>query len=477
MSWWAIYEIAGWLVRLVMVVVIVRRHIMPVLGLAWLVLILAEPFIGVVLYLLLGTRQLGGRRARIHQQIVGEARTEPRMADMRAHMTRPVIEPEQRNMIVQAERISGNPIVAGNDFELIAEADDKVAQLVADIDAAQHHVHILYYIFRADAIGNQVIAALKRAARRGVTCRVLLDAAGSRSMFKRKGPAHALRQAGVEVVAALPVRLLRRKLARIDLRNHRKIVVVDGRVGYTGSHNIVVEDYGHKWAGKWVDLSTRFTGPIVAQMQMVFIEDWYFETDKHLSSEDLFPGLQPTGEIAAQAVPTGPSHEAETFRRVVIAALNSAQHQILMTTPYLVPDEPTILALAMAADRGAEVTIVLPARSDHPLVAAAGRSYYELLLDAGVSLYRYRSGMLHAKTITVDHAFALLGSANLDIRSFYLNFEINLLLYGPQITNYLRFAQHRYLAESDPIVLEEWRKRPATKQCIDNAAALLSPLL
>jgi len=477
MSWPWLYIAAEWLIRVVMTVVILRRRMMPVLGLAWLVLIFAVPVVGLVVYLLLGTRHLGERRARIHRQIVNEARTGARMANVRTHTAWPMIEPQQRNMILQAERISGNPIVGGNDFELIAEADDKVERLVADIDAARHHVHLVYYIFRPDAVGERVIAALKRAARRGVTCRVLLDAAGSRSMFKRRGPAQAMREAGVQVIPALPVALLRRKLARLDLRNHRKIVIVDGQIGYMGSHNIVIETYGHKWAGKWVDLSVRGTGPVVAQMQMAFVEDWYFETDEHLTGEAFFPDLSPTGETVAQAVPTGPSHEAETFRRVVIAALNAAQHQIIMTTPYFVPDEPTMLSLSMAADRGVDVRIVVPARSDHPLVAAAGRSYYEPLLESGISLYRYRSGMLHAKTITVDHSFALLGSANLDIRSFYLNFEINLLLYGSQITDYLRFAQHRYISESQRVDLADWRRRPMTKQCLDNAAALLSPLL
>jgi cardiolipin synthase len=149
----------------------------------------------------------------------------------------------------------------------------------------------------------------------------------------------------------------------------------------------------------------------------------------------------------------------------------------MMTTPYLVPDEPTMLALAMAADRGAEVSIVVPARSDHPLVAAAGRSYFHALMEAGVNLYRYRSGMLHAKTVTIDNSFVLLGSANLDIRSFYLNFEINTLLYGPEITNHIRFAQRRYISESTPIDPHRWANRPIAKQYLENAASLLSPLL
>jgi cardiolipin synthase len=477
MTWFALYATLGWVIRIVMVLVILRRRMMPVLGLAWLVLLMAFPIPGLIVYVLVGTRHLGMRRARLHQRIVGQAQTEHRMAELRAHQARPPIEPQQRNMIRQAERISGNSIVGGNDIDLLSQSDDKVKRLVEDIDAAQHHVHMVYYIFRPDAVGTEVIDALKRAARRGVTCRVLADAAGSRPMFKRKGPVKAMREAGVQIWPALPVALVRRKLARLDLRNHRKIAIIDGRIAYTGSHNIVVEDYGHPWAGKWVDLSGRFTGPVTAQMQMVFLEDWYFETGQHLAGDDLFPPLMPTGDIAAQTVPTGPSHEAETFRRVVIAALDAAQEQIIMTTPYLVPDEPTMLALAMAADRGVDVSIVVPERSDHPIVAAAGRSYYQPLLESGIQLYRYRTGMLHSKTITVDHSFALLGSANLDIRSFYLNFEINLLLYGPQITNHLRFAQQGYINEADPIDLAQWRARPASKQYLENACALLSPLL
>jgi len=477
MSWVALYWTLEWTIRIVMVLVILRRQIPPVLRLAWLVLILAVPVLGLILYLLLGTRHLGRRRARIHRRSVDETRTEHRLAHLRTYMARPRIAPEQRNMIAQAERVSGNPIVGGNDMELLEDAGEKVAQVVADIDAAEHHVHLLYYTFRPDEVGQKVIEALKRAARRGVACRLIADAAGSRSLFKRGEPAPAMREAGVEVVPALPVRLLRRKLQRIDLRNHRKIVVVDGRIAYTGSHNIVTETYGHLWAGSWIDLSGRFTGPVVSQLQMVFLEDWYFETDQHLTDPAFFPPAGITGEIAAQVVPTGPNHEAEPFHRVLLAALNSANRQIMMTTPYLVPDEPTMLALAMAADRGAEVSIVVPARSDHPLVAAAGRSYFHALMEAGVNLYRYRSGMLHAKTVTVDNSFVLLGSANLDIRSFYLNFEINTLLYGPEITNHIRFAQRRYISESTSIDPHRWANRPIAKQYLENAASLLSPLL
>ncbi|HEX7010963.1 MAG TPA: cardiolipin synthase, partial [Phycisphaeraceae bacterium] len=459
-----------------MTVVILRRRFSPPTSLAWLALIFFLPEVGLAVYLLVGVSYLGRRRARSHRQFMGVVRTPARLTEMQAYIERPEVLPEQENMIIHAEQISGNPIVGGNDVELLPEASGFIDKLIRDIDTARRHVHLLYYIYWPDAVGRQVSEALKRAAGRGVQCRLLVDAAGSRSLFRSEMAAE-MAAAGVEVQPALPVAPWRRKLARIDLRNHRKIAVIDGRVAYTGSHNIVVEDYGHKRAGKWIDLSARLTGPVVSQLQFAFLDDWTFETGRRLSGPDLFPPLESVGRTAAQVVPTGPNHEAETFRRVLLAALNSARRKIIITTPYLVPDEPTTLALSMAVDRGVEVAVIVPEKSDHPIVAAAGRWHFDQLMDAGVGIFTYCGGMLHAKTITVDDAFALLGSANIDVRSFYLNFEINVLLYGPNITHLLRFAQQRYLSQCKALSLREWRRRPLTSQYLESAAALLSPLL
>ncbi len=476
MSWILLISITEWTIRLVMAGVVLRRRFDPPTALAWLMLIFLFPAVGLVLYLLVGVSYLGKRRARSHRRLVGPMRRPDRLTALRAHAMRPDIEPQQEPMIIQAERISGNPIMGGNDVELLMDTSEKIRRLCEDIDAAADHVHLLYYIYRPDETGAKVTETLLGAAKRGVACRVLVDAVGSRP-FLRDASARRLRAAGVEVHEMLPVAPWRRKLARMDLRNHRKVAVIDGRVAYTGSHNIVLETYGHRRAGKWVDLSGRFTGPVVAQLQQVFLEDWLFTTDRSLEDESLFPSLEPTGEVPAQAVPTGPNHEGETFRRVLVAALNAAQRHIIITTPYLVPDEPTLLALSMAVDRGAKVELVVPARSDHPLVSAASRFYFQALMDTGVVIHRYRNGMLHAKTATIDDSFALLGSANIDIRSFHLNFEINVLLYGPQITSTLRFAQRRYMAESEPLDAERWSQRPKLSQYAEGAAALVSPLL
>ena len=481
MSWYWLFLFAitasEWIIRIVMVAVILRRRFTPSTAMAWLALVMFLPELGLIVYLLLGVNHLGRRRVRSHSHAISQARSRSLPDELSRYAVRPEIDPQQRNMILQAERISGNPIVAGNEVELISNADMLCDQLVADIDAAQHHAHLLYYIFSPDDIGQRIGDALIRARQRGVACRLLADAAGSRALFRSQLYRDFLAN-GVEVHDMLPASLWRKKLARIDLRNHRKVAVIDGQTAYAGSHNAVNEDYGHKHAGKWVDLSGRFTGPIVAQFQQLFCEDWTFETDQTLHDHgQMFPALKPTGEMAAQLVPTGPNHEGESFRRVLIAALATAQRHIIMTTPYLVLDEPTLLALAMATDRGVKVDLVVPQKSDHPIVAAAGRYYYQTLLEAGVNIHTYTAGMLHAKTITVDDTFALLGSANLDIRSFYLNFEVNVLLYGKQITQHLRFAQQNYLNDCEPILLSAWLKRPMVKQYAEGVASLFSPLL
>jgi len=477
LSWLLIiYAVIGWVIRIAMIPVILRRRFAPGTAWSWLGLIFILPEIGLALYLLVGVSHLGKKRARTHYRVVERGLSERRRFFVRDRATPIELDAEQRMMVRQAEALSGNPIVGGNALEPISTADTLVERLVADLDAAEHHVHMLYYIFVDDEIGGRVIEALSRAAQRGLICRLLVDDAGSRRLLRSEA-CRRLKAAGVDVRGALPAQPWRKRLSRIDLRNHRKLAVIDGRIAYTGSHNMIREDYGHRRAGKWVDLSVRCTGPLVGQVQAVFLDDWAFEAGHMPDEPHLFPELSTAGDVAGHVVPTGPYYQTQTFQRVLLAALSTAQDKIIMTTPYLVPDEPTMLALSMAAERGVAVTIVVPRRSDHPLVGAAGRAYIEPLLDAGVHVHRYTRGLLHAKTMTVDNAFALIGSANLDIRSFELNFELSTLLYGSEITGKLRYVQRAYLADAVPIDLDAWRRRPAYKQLTEQAASLFSPLL
>jgi cardiolipin synthase A/B len=475
--WLSYYWIVRWFARLILIWIIVRRRFTPSVAMAWLGLILFIPEVMVLAYLLLGSKGLGKRKVRLHRQVILASRSESWRAGQKAYGPGPAIE-TAIPIIRQAERTGGMPIVGGNDVELVADNRAMIAKLIADIDAAQKHVHLLYYIYEPDETGRAVSEALLRAVKRGVTCRLLVDAVGGRPFFHRThGLIGPLRAGGVQVYPMLPVDFVRRGLARIDLRNHRKLAVIDGRIGWTGSQNVVNDDYGHYRAGHWKDVSGRFVGPVVTQLQTIFCEDWNFETDEPLAGADILPILQPVGDTPAQAVPTGPSHETETFPRVLLAAINAARRRLVLTTPYLVPDEPTTLALSMAADRGVQVDLIIPKRSDHLLVSAAGRAYYPSLMDSGINIYHYTAGLLHAKTITVDDAFALIGSANLDVRSFYLCFEISMLCYGPKITRQLLALQEAYLADATKLDAERWRQRPLYKRVPEDAAALLSPLL
>jgi cardiolipin synthase len=467
-----------WFIRIAMVYVILQRRLPTANALAWLCIVLFQPELGIFMYWLVGENRLAQRRVREHRDLLESLkklalRPPPGSTAMQGLIDdiKPI--PVSR----QAEKLTGLPVIGGNNVQLLSQTEEVIDRLIGDINRAQRSAHLLYYIYVADETGNRVTDALINAARRGVTCRVLADAVGSRHLFGRRGRASSMRAAGIRVLPALPVAPLRRRLARLDLRNHRKLAVIDGNIGYTGSQNIVNADYGHKRAGSWIDLSARYTGPIVAQLQAVFIEDWAFETEEELRGDDIFPYLEPTGDMPAQAVPTGPSQVSVALPRVIMAAIHSAQERIVITSPYLVPDQSTMLALAMAADRGARVDIVLPYVSDHPLVSAAGRAYFDDLLESGVNLYLHGPGMLHSKTLTVDDAFALLGSSNLDIRSFYLNFELNVLMYGPQITRQLRTIQLKYLTEAKPVATQEWKQRPASRRLAESAAMLASPLL
>jgi cardiolipin synthase len=372
-----------------------------------------------------------------------------------------------------AMKVGHMPVVGGNAVEFITDSAAMVNRLAADIEAATSQIHLLYYIFVPDATGQRIAAALKAAVQRGVKCRVIVDEFASRCDFRRDGFAAHLKASGVEVVAALPTSLLRRR----DLRNHRKMAVIDNRVAYCGSQNLINPDYGGKRGGPWVDLSGRFMGPVVAEFATVFAIDWAFETNEQLDAPSPESVAAVEGGAAMQVVPTGPVSAAESFRRLFLGAVNTAQHRLMMTTPYFVPDEATILALLTAADRGVEVSLILPEKSDNIFTASASRSHYATLLDAGICVFMYRPGLIHAKIVTVDDSVGLFGSANLDVRSFHLNFELTTVLYGAKATDGLRAMQQTYIENSQRLEAGEWAKRAMISRYADSAVALVSPLL
>jgi cardiolipin synthase len=477
------YGIVRWTLRVWITIVVLRKPWQPSAKLLWLTITYLVPELGAALYLTIGRNKLSRRRLDRHQEVVQWGHHEQSEAHVarRAHAMDPPVSDEQRAMVRQAEAVSDNPVVGRNTITLLDTADGLVDALVADIDAARHHVHLLTYICVDDSHGGRVLDAVLRAAQRGVLTRVLVDAVGSAKLLRDDNRIAQLRRGGVQLVPALPVRIWRQTIERFDLRNHRKAAVIDGHTCYVGSHNLVHPSYGgqaRKGCGDWVDLTGRCTGPVVAQLQSAFIDDWAFETGELPDEDHLYPPADADVQgVPAQIVPTGPSNETEAFRRILLQAIGTAHQQVTLTTPYLIPDEPTMLALAMAVDRGVAVKIVIPAVSDQLIVGVASRHYYAPLMNAGVQIHLYQPGLMHTKSITVDDTFAVFGSANIDIRSFTLNFELSILLYGPSATRDVHRVQEQYLADTTRLDPDDWQRRPTWQRFAEDTLALLSPIL
>jgi cardiolipin synthase len=464
---------AEWAIRIGLTPVVIRNREAHA-SLAWLAFIYFIPWIGGLFYLFLGEVDLGKRRSDRHERASRELRDK-----LDLHYPDATLNPEipyaQRDLERLCRRTGGSRALAGNSARPITDMDEYVGALVEDIDAAESSVHVIFYIWGCDDTAQRVNDALVRAAERGVKVRALADAVGSKKMLQRTR--RRLQKAGVEVAACLPVSPFRRAFARVDLRNHRKLIVVDGKVAYVGSHNLIDPHYGSKTYGPWHDLSARITGPAVTELQALYAEDWNAETGELLLDDELYPRLEHTGETPIQVAPSGPSGRPEAFRWLAVAALHEAEERVVMTSPYMALDESALRALQLTAMRGVDVVIVLPEKSNHPLVQAACRAQYETLLEAGVDIRLHQEGLLHAKTMTIDDAFVLAGSGNFDMRSFLLNFELNTILYGPEAAGLVRREQELYLEKSRQLTLEEWRSRPRWRRTVDRLAMLASPLL
>jgi cardiolipin synthase len=456
---------------------LLRRRASSPTTLAWIVVILALPVVGTVLYLLVGEVRLGGRRITRHLEIVKRIQSSVPFTAAASGAVRPTISSDHQHLAVLAEAVGDNDPLGGNSLTLMGETDLFVQALVDDIDSAQHHCHLLFYIFLTDFTGKRVAEALMKAAARGVDCRVLVDAVGSK-MFTRSSLRKRMEQAGVRVVEALKAHPLRMLFARIDLRNHRKIAVIDGVIGYTGSQNIADSEFAIKPRfAPWVDAMVRIVGPVVWDLQMLFVEDWFLDTDESLEHLLNIQPLTQGDGVVAQIIGTGPNSYNEAMRQLLQAAFHTAREELILTTPYFVPDDATLAALCTAARRGVRTTLVVPARNDSPLVAAASRSNYQQLLESGVTIHEYQRGLLHAKTITIDRSVGLIGSANLDRRSFELNFEVNLVVYDSDFAGQLRFLQTAYISDSRPVDASAWSRRSTAVKVWHNAAGTLSPLL
>lgn len=470
------------IVLAVMLRVIMKRPATGV-ALAWLLIVALLPAIGILLYLLIGERRIGGRRtmriADLNRSFreLGDAAIRDRLTnvDWDRH---PVA---ARGLDRIGRTTIGSPTVRGSRIELFSDTHEILLAIARDIDAAQHSVLIEFYIWNAGGTSDQVLEALIGAAGRGVRCRVLIDALGARPWWKGKQPKR-LRDAGVEVRQALPVGIYRTFIGRTDLRLHRKIVVIDGEVAWTGSMNLVdprffKQDSG---VGQWVDAMVRIHGAAVAPLAATMLGDWMLETGESIhelivSARVRF--IEPDGPVDMQIIPSGPGEAADALLQMLLALINAAQNELILTTPYFVPDESLLRAVRGAAGRGVRVSLIMPEKVDSLLTRYASRSYYDELLDIGVKIYLYRGGLLHTKSIMVDGRMSMFGTVNLDMRSLWLNYEVALFVYDSEFAQELQELQQSYIDDADKLDAENWNQRSYSQRFLENTFRLASPLL
>ena len=471
-NWSLLYLCSEWAVRLTMLLYIPQRRSASAAR-TWLLFIFLLPWPGLAIYALVGRIRVPALRRKMQQQAANQIKKA--QAQIGAQISaEPDLPPQLQIIPRQARRLGVFEPFVGNAFEFLRDYEGSIDRLIQDIDSAEKQVHLLTYIYRTDQTGRRVTDAIKRAARRGVVCRILLDAVGSRLALRQFGP--ELREAGAEVRSMLPVGLFRRNGERFDLRNHRKLAVIDGTIGYIGSQNIADANFVKNYPNE--ELVARVTGPLVSQLQATFLADHYLETEQVLDRPELFPDLKPTGNSAAQLLPSGPGYGQENGRDLIISMLNEARRHVVVTTPYFIPDEPFLHAICAASRReNVRVHLVVSKHANQFISQLAQRSYYDDLLESGVQIHLYRPHFLHAKLLTIDDDIALIGSTNMDIRSFALNAEINLLIYDRPVVESLKTVQEDYLANSDLLSMADWRKRSLIEKVAQNTARLMDSFL
>jgi cardiolipin synthase len=461
-----------WTIRVLMLVLVTSRRSAEEAR-TWLLFALFLPVPTFVLYLIIGRPKAPRWRRRRFAEARSLLVRASRQIALSRHCSRATV---SENLAPAARLIEGLtqfPVLGGNAIRLLADYTAVIDQLVEDIEHASDHVHLTTYTFANDATGTRIMAALLQAAERGIDCRVLIDAVGS--FTSASAVVRKLTAGGIEVARALPLSFLRPRAIRADIRNHRKIVVIDGRTGYIGSQNIV--DETARWGLVNKELVIRLSGPAVLELQAVFAADWFLETGRVLDQIGLFPHDQAEGGSAAQLLASGPEYPLAGAGQLIVALVHGARRRIVLTTPYFIPDDALARALETAARRGVEAHLILSRRSDSWIVGLAQRSYYSDLLRAGVLIHLYRDGLLHAKHVSADDDIVLIGSLNLDMRSVHLNAEASLVCYDPAISAELGAEQRRNIGASDPLSLEAWENRSFRAKLAQNTARLLSPLL
>ena len=479
-DWFKLIIVINYLLAISAVITILFRNINPTKTLTYIIALVFFPFLGLLVYYLFGQEhrknKIFNRKNVLNQNIIkslneGLEKNKQELDDLEGDFLNDKI-----RLVRLLQKSDKAPLTRCNTVDILKNGEVKFKRLFEDLRNAKHHLHIEYYIVKDDEIGSQLLNILCDKAKEGLEVRLSVDDVGASISNKMKTK---LKDSGVQLYSFMPV-LFPKFTGRMNYRNHRKIAIIDGAIGYVGGIN-VSDDYVNKPDRKeyWRDTSIRIEGEAVVTLQVQFLINWQFVSDSNIEniSKDYFPNKGCKDNVAVQIAASGPDTDWANIMDVMFSAITSANKYIYLTTPYFIPNDEFIMALQIASRSGIEVKLLIPDESDSWIAKHATNSYLQRLFDANIKVYRYTKGFIHAKTMVVDDMFSTIGTSNMDYRSFKINFEINAVIYDKQTSEDMKADFIADLKNATEMIPEEWSKRSNAKKLKEAYCKLWAPLL
>ena len=475
---WTILLVLNYLLAITAAIIILFKNINPIKTLSYIIILVFLPFFGLVVYYFFGQEyrknKIFNRKHILNKKVVKEINKELELNQTEKNQIKEVLE-DKVKLVKLLYNNDESPLTLQNEVTLLKNGDEKFKHLLKDLENAKHHIHLEYYIFTDDEIGTQVIDILCKKALEGVKVKLTVDDVGSKFSFKTK---KKLKQSGVEFYFFMPV-LFPSFTGKMNYRNHRKIAIIDGLIGYLGGINIS-DNYLNNNDTKrfWRDTHIRIVGEAIKPLQIHFFMTWNFVSkDSLVISKEYFPDNNIKSSLPIQIAASGPDTDWANIMEVLLVAIITASKYVYITTPYFIPNDEFILAMQVAAKSGVEVKLMIPYKSDSWSAKYATNSYLQPLLESGVQIYRYKKGFIHSKTVVVDDIFSTIGTSNMDYRSFEINFEINALLYSEEVSKELKNHFNEDLKNCKELNLSQWEKRPKIQKFQESVCRLIAPLL
>ncbi|WP_299094881.1 cardiolipin synthase [Winogradskyella sp.] len=459
------------------VVTVLFKKINPTKTLSYIIVLLVFPFVGLIVYYLFGQEyrksKIFNRKHVLNQSVVKQIQQELELDTKTIESVDELLD-EKSKLIRLLYNSEKSKLTVKNEVKLIKNGDKKMQLLLQDLNNAKHHIHIEYFIIKDDTIGTKFLDVLCHKAKEGIKVKIVIDDVGSdiSSKMKRK-----LKDSGVELRKFMPV-LFSKFTGKMNYRDHRKIAIIDGKIGYVGGINISDNYVNSNNTRYWRDTHIRIVGEAVRQLQILFFTTWDFTKEENVKiSKDYFPENDCKDDVALQIAASGPDTDWSNIMESIFVAITNAEKYIHITTPYFIPNDEIVTALQVAARSNIEVKLIVPKKSDSWIAEYATNSYLEKLLEAGVEVYQYTKGFVHAKTMVIDGVFSTVGTANMDYRSFNINFEVNALIYDKPFAKELNQIFSSDLEHTSQLKLDAWKKRAKSTKLIEALARLAAPLL